>query len=94
MKTYSEFLDVVDSKIALFAQIPERYLSIEGQKAYELYKAVGFLAGFTSNATEMLDMLKDDEDVEAAAKYAGSELRKIRRCLECLAASENSLQSA
>ena len=88
MKSYSEFLAVVDSKIALYAQIPESYLSIEGQKVYELYKAVEFLICFASNATELVGMLNDDEDVAKAAEYAGAELHKIRRCLERLAAAE------
>ena len=89
MKTYSEFLAVVNSKIDLYAQIPEGHLSQEGQKVYELYKAIEFLVCFASNATELLGMLNDDEDVAKAAEYAGSELRKIRRCLESLAAAEN-----
>lgn len=89
MKSYSEFLAVVDSKIALYAQIPESYLSIEGQKVNELYKAVEFLVCFASNATELLGMLNDDEDVAKAAEHAGAELHKIRRCLENLAAAEN-----
>lgn len=88
MKTYSEFINVVNNQVAMYSQIPERYLSIEGQKVYELYKAVEFLACFTSNATELLALLKDDEDVAKAAEFAGAELRKIRRCLEGLATEE------
>ena len=93
MKTYSEFLEVVNSKIALYAQIPERHFSVEGQKVYELYRAVEFLVCFASNASELLAMLIDDEDVKIAAKYTEAEYNKIRRCLERLAAAEN-LKSA
>lgn len=89
IKTYSDFINVVNSKLALYAQIPESYLSIEGTKAYELYKNVSFNSCFASNATELLALVIEDEDVEAAAKYAGSEYRQIRRCLERLAAAEN-----
>lgn len=88
-KNYNDFLNIVNRKIDLYKHIPERHLSIEGRGVYELYKAVDFLTGFTSNATEMLEMLNDDEGVEAAAQFAGSELRKIRRYLENLAAAEN-----
>ena len=88
MKSYSEFLAVVDNKLALYAQIPESYLSIEGQNVNELYKAIEFLICFASNATELLAMLNDDVDVAKAAEYAGAELHKIRRCLEHLAAAE------
>ena len=88
MKSYSEFVDVVNSKVALYKQIPERHFSVEGQKVYELYRAIEFLICFTSNATELLGMLNDDEDVQIAAKYTESEYRKIRRCLESLAAAE------
>jgi len=89
MKTYSEFIEVVNSKIALYSQIPERHFSVEGQKVYELYRAVEFLSCFTSNATELLSMMTEDEDVATAAKYTESEYRKILRCLERLAAAEN-----
>lgn len=89
MKTYSEFLEVVNGKLALYAQIPERHLSVEGQKVYELYKAIEFLVCFASNATELLDMLNDDEDVTLIAKYIDSEYKKILRCLARLAAEEN-----
>lgn len=89
LKTYAEFINVVNNKIAVYAQIPEKHLSIEGQKVYELYKAVEFLACFTSNATELLDLLIEDEDVKNAAEFADHEFRTIRRCLENLAAAEN-----
>ena len=88
MKNYSEFLDVVNSKIALYSQIPERHFSVEGQKLYELYRAVEFLVCFASNASELLPMLSEDEDVKTAAKYVESEYKKIHRCLERLAAAE------
>lgn len=88
MKTYSEFIEVVNSKIALYAQIPERHLSIEGMKVYDLYKAVEFLACFTTCASELLDMMKEDEDVQTAAKFAENEYRKILRCIDSLAAAE------
>ena len=88
MKSYSEFLAVVESKIALYSQIPERHFSVEGQKVYELYRAIEFLVCFASNATELLGMLNDDEDVKTAAKYTEAEYNKIRRCLERLAAAE------
>ena len=88
MKTYSEFIDVVNSKIALYSQIPERHFSVEGQKVYELYRAVEFLTCFASNATELLPMLSEDEDVATAAKYVESEYKKIIRCLERLAKEE------
>ena len=88
MKTYSEFIEVVNGKIALYSQIPERHFSVEGQKVYELYRAVEFLACFTSNATELLSMMTEDDDVATAGKYADSEYRKICRCLERLANEE------
>lgn len=88
MKTYSEFINVVNSKTALYSQIPERHFSVEGQKVYELYKAVEFLACFTSDASELLAMMIEDEDVTLAGKHADSEYRKICRCLERLAAAE------
>lgn len=89
MKSYSEFLAVVESKLNLYSQIPERHFSVEGQKVYELYRAIEFLVCFASNATELLGMLEDDEDVKTAAKYTEAEYNKIRRCLERLAAAEN-----
>ena len=88
MKTYSEFIEVVNGKIALYSQVPERHFSVEGQKVYELYRAVEFLACFASNATELLSMMTEDEDVATAGKYADAEYRKIRRCLERLANEE------
>lgn len=89
MKSYSEFLAVVNNKIALYAQIPEKHLSVEGMKVYDLYKAIEFLVCFTSSASELLSMMSDDEDVKTAAKFVESEHRKIIRCLESLAAAEN-----
>lgn len=89
IKTYSDFTAVVSGKCSLYAQIPDRHLTVEGQQVYELYKNVMFDSCFASNATELLDLLHTDEDVEAAAKYAGAEHRKILRCLERLAAAEN-----
>ena len=89
IKTYSDFINVVNGKLALYAQIPESHLSAEGKTVYGLYKNVSFDICFASNATELLDLLLVDEDVEAAAKHAGSEYRQIRRCLERLAAAEN-----
>ena len=88
MKTYSEFLEVVNSKIALYSQIPERHFSVEGQKVYELYKAIEFLICFASNASELLAMMNDDEDVATASKYTDAEYKKICRCLERLANEE------
>ena len=88
MKTYSEFIDVVNSKIALYSQIPERHFSVEGQKVYELYRAVEFLTCFATSATELLPMLSEDEDVTLTAKYVESEYRKIHRCLERMANEE------
>lgn len=88
IKTYSDFLNVVNSKLALYAQIPESHLSIEGTKTYELYKNVSFNICFSSDATELLALVIEDEDIAEAAKYAGSEFRQIRRCLERLAATE------
>lgn len=88
MKTYPEFLAVCDAKSALYAQIPDRYLSLEGQKVYALYKLVNFNACFADNAAELLDLLLTDEDVAEAAKYAGAEYRKIIRCLDRIAATE------
>ena len=87
-KSYNDFLNIVKRKIDLYKHIPERHLSFEGRGVYDLYKTVDFLTGFASNATEMLEMMIDDEDIEAAAQLAGSELRKIRRYLENLAADE------
>lgn len=89
MKSYSEFVAVVNSKVALYAQIPERHLSVEGMKVYDLYKAIEFLACFTTSASELLAMMKEDEDVKIAAKFVENEHRKIRRCIESLAAAEN-----
>lgn len=88
-KNYNDFLNIVKRKIDLYTHIPERHLSIEGRGVCELYKTVDYLACFASNATELLEMLIDDADVEEAAKYSGSELQKIRRYLENLAAAEN-----
>lgn len=88
IKTYPEFLEVCESKCKLYKTIPDRYLSIEGQQVNALYNAVQFNACFASDAAELLDMLNEDEAVETAAKFADSELRKIRRCLERLAAAE------
>ena len=88
IKTYTAFLEVCEDKRKLYARIPDDHLSLEGAKVYELYKAVHFDACFASNATELLEMLTEDEDVAEAAKWAGSEFRQIRRCLERLAASE------
>lgn len=89
IKTYSDFTAVLSGKCSLYAQIPDRQLSLEGQKVYELYKNVMFDSCFASNATELLELLHTDEDVAEAAKYAGAEHRMILRCLECLAAAEN-----
>ena len=88
VKTYPEFLDVIKSKTALYEQIPEEYLTCEGTSVRDLYKAVLFNTGFASNATELLNLLIDDEDVEFEAKHAASEYRMIRRCLERLVAAE------
>ena len=55
---------------------------------YELYKNVMFDSCFASDATELLALLHEDEDVAEAAKYAGAEYRKIIRCLERMAATE------
>lgn len=87
-KTYTDFLNIVKRKIDLYTHIPERHLSIEGRGICELYKTVDYLACFASNATELLEMLSDDKDVEEAAKYSGSELQKITRHLKNLAADE------
>lgn len=87
--TYPEFLAVCESKCKMYKTIPDRYLSIEGQQVYALYNAVEFNACFASDATELLDMLNEDETVANAEQYAGSELRKIRRCLERLAKTES-----
>ena len=89
IKTYTDFLAVVNTKCAQYDQIPEDHLSFTGQKVYGLYKAVKFNTCFASDATELLSLLGDDEDVEEATKYVGSEYRKIIRCLEWLAFSEN-----
>lgn len=89
MKTYSEFIDVVNSKTALYAQIPEKHLSVEGMKVYDLYKAIEFLACFTTCASELLDMMKEDEEIKTAAQFVDKEHRKIIRCLDSLAAAEN-----
>lgn len=89
IKTYSDFIALCDRKSNLYAQIPEKHLTVEGTKVYELYKNVLFNSCFASNATELLALLNEDEDIEAAGKYAASELRHIRRCLERLAAAEN-----
>lgn len=86
--TYPEFLAVCESKCKMYKTIPDRYLSIEGQQVYALYNAVEFNACFASDATELLEMLSEDETVANAAQFAGSELRKIRRCLERLAKTE------
>lgn len=94
IKAYPDFIDVVNGKIALYEQIPEGHLTVEGQKAHELYKAVKFLSCFTSCAVELLEMVHEDKDVEAAAKFAASDLRQIVRCLERLAAAEYKMQSA
>lgn len=88
IKTYSDFTAVVSVKCSLYGQIPDRHLSLEGQQVYELYKNVMFDSCFASDATELLDLLHTDEDVEAASKYAGAEYRKIIRCLERLASTE------
>lgn len=88
IKTYSDFLAVVNVKCAQYDQIPENHLSFTGLKVYELYKAVKFNTCFASDATELLDMLHTDEDVEDIAKHASSEHRQILRCLERLAAAE------
>lgn len=87
-KSYDDFLNIVKRKIDIYKHIPERHLSIEGRGVYDLYKTVEFLTCFASNATELLELLIADEDVEAASQFAGSELRKIRRYLGNLAADE------
>ena len=87
-KTYTDFLEIVKRKIDLYTHIPERHLSIEGRGICELYKAVDYLACFTSNAAELLEMLSDDKDVEEAAKYSGGELQKITRHLKNIADDE------
>lgn len=89
IKTYPEFIAVVDTKCALYAQIPEKHLSVEGKYTHDLYKAVEFNVCFASNATELLEMLNDDKAVENVKAFAGPELRQITRCLERLAAAEN-----
>lgn len=88
VKTYPEFLDVITSKVVLYEQIPEEYLTCEGTCVRDLYKAVLFNTGFASNATELLNLLLDDEDVAFEAKRAVSEYRMIRRCLERLVDAE------
>lgn len=89
IKTYPEFIAVVDAKCAQYEQIPEEHLSFTGKNVHSLYKVVKFLICFTSDATELLAMMHEDDDVETLKITAGSELRKIIRCLEWLAASEN-----
>lgn len=89
MKTYPEFLAVISNKIDLYEQIPEGHLSVTGNNVFDLYKAVFFNTGFASNATELLELVMEDEDVANFARFAGVEYRKIRRCLERLAATEN-----
>ena len=89
VKTYSEFIDVINSQTALYAQIPDEYLTCEGSCVYKLYKAVQFDTCFASNASELLALVSDDEDVDFYAKYAEKEYRKLHRCLESLAAAEN-----
>lgn len=87
--TYPEFLAVCESKCKVYKTIPDRYLSIEGQQVCALYNAVQFNACFASDARELLEMLSEDEAIENVAQFAGSELRKIRRCLERLAKTES-----
>lgn len=89
IKTYSDFTAVVSGKCSLYAQIPDEHLSYEGANVYKLYKLVNFNACFASNATELLDLLQTDEDLEGIAKNVKSELRQIIRCLERLASKES-----
>lgn len=89
IKTYSDFTAVVSGKCSLYGQIPDEHLSLEGANVYRLYKLVNFNACFASNATELLDLLHTDEDVEDIAKYAKSEHRQIFRCLERLVSKED-----
>lgn len=89
IKTYSDFTAVVSGKCSLYGQIPDEHLSYEGANVYKLYKLVNFNACFASNATELLDLLQTDEDLEGIAKNAKSELRQIIRCLERLASKES-----
>lgn len=89
VKTYTEFLVVVDAKLSMYEQIPDKHLSMEGRKAHGLYKDVKFLSCFASDATELLGMLHEEADVEAAKVFVGPEVRQIMRCLERLAAAES-----
>ena len=88
IKTYPEFIAVVDAKCALYEQIPEEHLSYTGKNVHDLYKAVKFNICFASDATELLEMLREDEDVEKIQIAARAEHRQILRCLERLAATE------
>ena len=89
IKTYSDFLAVIDCKCALYAEIPAGHLSVNGSSTYELYRAVEFLACFADSAAELLDIIVGDADVDKAAKYAESEYKQIIRCLRRLADAEN-----
>lgn len=88
IKTYPEFIAVVDAKCAQYEQIPEEHLSFTGKNVHDLYKSVKFLACFASNAAELLEMMREDEDVDKIKIAAKSEHRMILRCLERLAAAE------
>lgn len=91
IKTYSDFTAVVSGKCALYAQIPSEHLNFQGEQTYALYRSVRFNACFADSASELLNLMPSDKDMEDIATYAGSEYRQIKRCLERLAAAENAL---
>ena len=89
IKTYSDFLAVVSGKCSLYAQIPSEHLNFQGEQTYALYRSVQFTACFADSASELLNLMPSDKDMEDNATYAGTEYRQIMRCLERLAAAEN-----
>lgn len=88
IKNYHDFLAVINVKCSQYEQIPEEHLSYTGRNVHDLYKAVRFNACFSSNATELLELLHDDDDVAIIKCSTESEFRTILRCLERLAAEE------
>lgn len=84
IKNYEDFLDVCVRKCTEFAQIPSECLNHRGEKTYALYRAVTFNSAFASSAHELLELMRDDSDLEIIAVAVPVEYKQIVRCLERL----------
>lgn len=82
--TYKDFVTVCQSKCSLFEQVSPEHLNYRGLQAHNLYKAVLFNCAFAANAHELLELIRDDGDMEIIAGAVPVEYKQIVRCLERL----------